>query len=93
MLLLKIYIGFSILTFIMLMMESYMITKQLKRKYPELVKEYNQNNKKTVLEVIFSHIKAFVSCFVPIINIVILYVSLFNREEMEEKSLNKIKGL
>ena len=93
MLLLKIYIGFSILTFIMLMMESYMITKQLKRKYPELVKEYNQNNKKTVLEVIFSYIKVFVSCFVPIINIVILYVSLFNREEMEEKSLNKIKGL
>ena len=93
MLFLKIYIGFSILTFIILMMESYMITKQLKRKYPELVKEYKQNNKKTVLEVIFSYIKTFVSCFVPIINIAILYVSLFNREEMEEKSLNKIKGL
>ena len=93
MLFLKIYIGFSILTFIILMMESYMITKQLKRKYPELVKEYKQNNKKNALEVIFSYIKTFVSCFVPIINIAILYVSLFDREEMEEKSLNKIKGL
>ena len=93
MLFLKIYVGFSILTFVMLLIQCYLIEKDLKRKYPDVVSGYLKNNKKNILEKVFTYLKAFVSCFVPIINIGIFYVYLFESEKMEEKTLNKFKGL
>ena len=86
---LYIYIGFSVLTFILVLMQSYLVSKQLKRKHPDLVGKLN-NNKQSVLERIFSYIKVFVSCFVPIINIGIFYVALFESKKVEEKALNDI---
>lgn len=88
---LNFYIGFSVLTFIMLLMQSYVISKRLKRRYPDITSEFNKNNKETILEKIFSYIKFFVSCFVPIINIGIFYFSIFESEKVEEKMLNKMK--
>lgn len=90
---LKIYIGFSILTFVVLFMQTYLSTKKLQRQYPDLVREFDRKNKTNVLEKIFTWTKALISCFVPIINIGIFYVSLFAMEEMEERVLNKLKEL
>lgn len=90
MLFLKIYVGFSILTFILLLMQTYTLSKQLKREFPDDVKEFNKKNKTNVLEKIFTWIKIFVSCFVPIVNIGIFYNSLFGENEIKEKTLNKI---
>ena len=88
---LKIYIGFSILTFMMLLMETYLLTKKMTRRYPDLVKEFNQKNKTNVLEKIFSWTKTFVCCFVPIMNICIFYVVLFETSQMNDKMLEKLK--
>ena len=90
MIFLNIYIGFSILTFVMFFIQGYLISKQLERKYPELVNEFNKNNKSGILEKIFSWIKIFIGCFVPIINIGIFYVSVFGTEKIEKEFLNKI---
>lgn len=88
MIFLNIYIGFSILTFVMMLMQSYIVSKKLKRQYPDTVNEYEKNNKEGILEKIFSYIKLFVSCFVPIINISIFYVSLFESKKIEERALS-----
>ena len=91
MIFLYIYIGFSVLTFIMTIIQSDLVFKQLERRYPDLVSKFNKNNKQSVLEKIFSYIKIFVSCFVPIINMGIFYVILFENNKVEEKVLNKMK--
>lgn len=90
MMFLKIYIGFSILTFILLLMQTYTLSRQLKRELPDDVKEFNKKNKTSALEKIFTWIKIFVGCFVPIVNIGIFYTSLFGEDEIKEKVLNKL---
>ena len=87
---LNIYIGFGILTFVMCFMQSYIISEQLKRKYPEIVNEFKKNNKSGVLEQVFTWTKIFVCCFVPLINVGIFYVSLFDSKKTEEKLLNDV---
>lgn len=90
MIFLNIYIAFSILTFATALMQSYVLSKQLKRKYPDVVAEYCKKNKSGILEKTFEYIRTFICCFVPIINIAIFYVSLFKLEMAEEKFLNKM---
>lgn len=91
MMFLNIYIAFSLLTFILLLMQSYLIEKDLIREYPDATKKYIKENKKNVLEKICSYIKSFVSCFVPIINIGIFYASLFASDEVKEKVLEELQ--
>lgn len=91
MMFLNIYIAFSLLTFILLLMQSYLIEKDLIREYPDAMKKHIKENKKNVLEKIYSYIKSFVSCFVPIINIGIFYASLFAFDEVKEKVLEKLQ--
>lgn len=70
-----------------------MILCELKREYPEIMKHdcvrvYKQN----VLESILSFIKVLITCFVPIINLGILYANLCQTETVKENTLNKIKN-
>lgn len=86
------YIGFSVLTFVMMYMQSYLVSKKLERQYPDIVREYNKRNKRGILEKIFSYIKQFITCFVPIMNISIFYVALFENKKVEERALNEIQN-
>ena len=90
MIFLYIYIGFSVLTFAITLMQSYLVTKQLRRKYPDLVCKFAKDNRLGVLEKMFSYIKTFISCFVPIVNVGIFYVALFEYQKVEEKVLSKM---
>lgn len=91
MLFLKIYIGFSVLTFFVILMQTYILTKQIKRKHSDIMQELSKNNKSGVLEKLFEYIKIFIICFVPIINILLFFVTLFNSEEVEKRALQRIK--
>ena len=87
MLFLKIYIGFSILTFVLLLMHVYVMCEELKREQPDIAK----NNKSGILEKVFVYVKAFITCFVPIVNIGMFYTVLFETEKLKEKTLKKYK--
>lgn len=87
MLFLKIYVAFSLLTFVLIVTQSWVIVMELKRKYPDIVKKFNEKNKSNILERVFKWIRIIVCCFVPIINIGIFYASLFMLEEAKEKAL------
>ena len=91
MLFLKIYIGFSVLTFFVILMQTYILTKQIERKHSDIMQELSKNNKSGVLEKLFEYIKIFIICFVPIINILLFFVTLFNSEEVEKRALQRIK--
>lgn len=91
MLFLKIYIGFSVLTFLIILMRSYILSKQIKRKHPELMQELGKNNKRGILEKLFEYIIIFIISLVPIVNVLLFFVTLFNSEEVERRTLQRIK--
>ena len=69
MILLNIYIGFSLLTFVMLLMQTYITGQELKREHPGLVREFNKKHKSGLLESVFTWVKILITCFIPIVNI------------------------
>lgn len=91
MLFLKIYIGFSVLTFLVILMQAYLLTKQFKRKYPDIIQEFSKNNKSGILEKLFEYIRTLIICFVPIVNISLFIVVLFKAEDFEDRILQRIK--
>lgn len=87
---LNIYIAFSLLVFVLILMQSYMVAKKIKREHPDDTDKLKKKSKKGFLETIFSYIKIFITCFVPIINILIFCAILFKEKEVEEKVLNDL---
>ena len=87
---LKIYIGFSLLTFIVLLMQTYITGQELKREYPDLVREFNKRHKSGILESALTWMKILITCFIPIINIGIFWISMFDAEEIKAKGLIKL---
>ena len=90
MLFLKIYIWFSVLTFLIILMRSYILSKQIKRKNPELIQEFSKNNKRGNLERLFEYIIIFIICLIPIVNVLLFFVTLFNSEEVERRVLKRL---
>lgn len=91
MLFLKIYIGFSILTFLVILMRAYILSKQIKRKHPELMQELGKNSKSGILETLFEYIIIFIICLIPIVNVLLFFVTLFNSEEIKRRTLQRIQ--
>lgn len=91
MLFLKIYIGFSVLTFFVILMRAYILSKQIERKHPELMQELGKNNKSGILEKLFEYIIIFIICFVPVVNLSLFMVVLFKAENFEDRVLQRIR--
>lgn len=90
MLFLKIYIGFSVLTFLAILMQTYILYKRFERKYPDIIEEFRKNNKSGILEKIFNYIKILITCFVPVVNVLLFFVYLFESEEVERRVLKNL---
>ncbi len=87
---LKIYIGFCLVTFLVVEISMYEIQQQAKRKYADKIKENNNKQKQSFLEKLCVHIKMFIVCFVPIVNLGMFWVVLFNSVKVQEDALNKV---
>lgn len=91
MLFLEIYIWFSVLTFLIILMRAYILSKQIKRKHPELIQELGKNNKRGILETLFEYIIILIICFVPMVNLSLFIVVLFKAEDFEDRVLQRIQ--
>ena len=91
MIVLKTYIGFSVLTFFVVLMQAYILTKQIKRKHPDIIQGFSKNNKSGILEKLFEYIRILIICFVPIVNISLFIVVLFKAEDFEDRVLQRIR--
>lgn len=92
MILLKIYIGFCLITFLVVEMGMYEIQQQAKRKYADKISGNWNKQKQSFLEKLCVHIKMFIICFVPIVNIGMFWAVLFNGVKIQEDVLNKINN-
>lgn len=90
MIFLKIYIGFCLVTFLVVEMVMYEIQQQAKRKYADKISENRDKQKQNFLEKLCGHIKTFIICFVPIMNILMFWAFLFNGVKVQEAAFNKI---
>ena len=88
---LKIYLICSIIATILNLMSCIVIAIELRREHPELSKAFSGKNKITIFEKIFSIIKNVLACFIPLFNLILIYVCLFKYEEVKEKSFNMMK--
>lgn len=88
--LLKIYLGISVLTFVLYTLINFSLQNKVKRKYADKMKE-NKNKKKDVSGVIFSWLRLVIMSFIPIYNILLLIVIIFKSDEIMNKGENNIK--
>lgn len=68
----------------------YEIQQQAKRKYANKIRENQNKQKQSFLEKLCVHIKMFITCFVPIVNIGMFLAVLFNGVKVQETVFNKI---
>jgi hypothetical protein len=74
----------------MLLVQTYITGQELKREHPGLVREFNKKHKSGIVEKTLTWIKILITCFVPIVNIGIFWVSMFEAEEIKAKGLIKL---
>ena len=88
--LLKIYLGISVLTFVLYTLIDFSLQNKMKHKYADKMKE-NKNKEKDVFGVIFSWLRLVIMSFIPIYNILLLIVIIFKSDEIINEGENKIK--
>lgn len=82
---LYIYLGLSALTFILLMLLCNEAAHEFVRRYPNAkVPKY------TFAEHFSTYFRAFLLCFLPVFNLVMLFTVLFNGGKMKEDSIRKL---
>ena len=90
MIFLKIYCAFSLVTFLVVEIGMYEIQQRAKRRYADKIKSNMNKVKLKFIEKICVHIKMFIMCFVPIVNIGMFWAVLFNGVKVQEDALNKV---
>lgn len=88
--LLKIYLGISILTLVLYTLTNFSLQNRMKRKYADKIKE-KLNQKKDISGIIFSWLRLVVLSFIPIYNILLLFVLIFKSDEIMLQGEEKVK--
>ena len=83
---LNIYIGFSLLTFILYLFAITAISINVKVNY-----NYSSKEKISAFEFIFILIRLFITSFIPVFNISLFYVAIFKYEELENKVIKVLQ--
>lgn len=91
--LLKIYLGISIITFILIVLNKFSIVNRMKNKYgKEIDAKSKETKKKDIAGIVLGWLKAVIMSFIPIYNIILLIVMLFFGNKIEEKSDEMVKS-
>ena len=88
--LLKIYLGISILTLVLYTLTNFSLQNRMKRKYTDKIKE-KLNNGKDISGIIFSWLRLIVMSFIPIYNILLLLILIFKSGEVMLQGEKRVK--
>ena len=88
--LLKIYLGISVLTLVLYTLLNFSLQNKMKRKYADKINE-KKNKKKDISGVVFSWLRLVIMSFIPIYNILLLFVLIFKSDEIMLQGEEKIK--
>lgn len=87
--LLYIYLGFSILTFLLMWLQTTIWSHKFKRKYHDLL---SKKQRLDFMMTLLNFIKTLIICFVPVLNIVIFYLFLFSSDKLEDSILKRVRA-
>lgn len=87
---LKIYCMFCIVVFILIELCIYEGIQKAKRKYADKIKKNKSKARFNPLETLCVHIRIFIMCFIPIINLGIFWSVLFNGIQVQENAMKKV---
>lgn len=87
---LKIYCVFCIVVFILMELCIYEGIQKAKRKYVDKINENKNKAKVNPLETLCAHIRVFVTCFVPIVNLGMFWSALFNSIQVQENMMKQV---
>lgn len=91
--LLKIYLGISILTLVLMILNNFSIVNRMKNKYGKEIEEKSkETKKKDIAGIILDWLKVVIMSFIPVYNIILLIVMLFFGNKIEEKSDEMVKN-
>lgn len=88
---LNIYLVCCLLCFVIFYIYVFSIEKRIKREHIELYIKL-KNTKRSLTENIFSIIKTFFACIIPIINIAFIMLIIFGDNKMYEKIIEQLKN-
>ena len=86
----KFYCVFCVLAFIFMELCIYESIQKVKRKYADQIKMNKDKARANPLETLCVHIKIFITCFVPLINLGIFWSVLFNGIQVQENAMKKV---
>ncbi len=87
---LKIYCVFCIIVFILIELCIYEGIQKAKRKYADKIKENRNKAKANPIETLCVHIRMFIACFIPIVNLGMFWLVLFNGIQVQENAIKKV---
>ncbi len=87
---LNIYCVFCIIVFVLIELCIYEGIQKAKRKYADKIKENRNKTKANLIETLCVHIRIFITCFVPIINLGMFWSVLFNGIQVQENAMKKV---
>lgn len=87
---LKIYCVFCIIVFVLMELCIYEGIQKAKRKYADKIKENKNKTKASPLEILCVHIRIFVTCFVPIVNLGMFWSVLFHGIQIQDNAMKKV---
>lgn len=87
---LKIYCMFCSVIFLLMEICIYEGIQKIKRKYADKIEENKDKAKVNVLETLCVHIRIFVTCFVPIINLGMFWAVLFNGVQVQNNIMKQV---
>lgn len=82
------YVGFSLLTFVLLMLEVVILGKKALQKYSDRVDETKK--KKYSLESFFANFKLLIVSFVPVLNLILFFAVLLGGDKLEKEIMDKV---
>ena len=86
---LKIYCMFCIVVFILMELCIYEGIQKAKRKYADKIKENRNKAKANPIETLCIHISMFIAFFIPIVNLGMFWLVLFNGIQVQENAIKK----
>lgn len=86
--LLYIYIGFSLVTFVLMWLQVVTLGNKFLDTHKDKVDE---NHKKDHLSSFFAMFKIFVTCFIPVINIGLFCIIIFCGDKLEQNVIQKVE--
>lgn len=81
-----IYLGVSIVNFLLAYLIGYCAAKKYIQKYPDF-----KAPKKDFIEKIATHIRTFLLCFIPIVNIIMILVFIFKWDELTNNVMKNLE--